>query len=126
MIVHRRRSYRDALPLLARRCATGLLAIGLLVRPGSAPAAESHPFSVHDMLAMERISDPRPSPDGRRVVFVLRTTDLEADKPPKPFASIFVCFRLKVYDSADCVAPKISAIPSESADCGLTPTGIPG
>ena len=25
-------------------------------------AAETHPFSVHDMLAMERISDPQVSP----------------------------------------------------------------
>ncbi len=43
-------------------------------------AAETHPFSVHDMLAMERISDPQVSPDGKQIVFVLRTTDLEANK----------------------------------------------
>jgi dipeptidyl aminopeptidase/acylaminoacyl peptidase len=47
---------------------------------GPASAAETHPFSVHDMLAMERISDPRVSPDGSSVVFVVRTTDLEANK----------------------------------------------
>ena len=29
-----------------------------------AAAADTHPFSVHDMLAMDRISDPRVSPDG--------------------------------------------------------------
>ena len=40
----------------------------------------SHPFSVHDMLAMNRISDPQVSPDGKFVVFVLRETDLEANK----------------------------------------------
>ena len=45
---------------------------------GQAP--DPHPFSVHDMLAMERISDPQASPDGARVVFVLRTTDLEANR----------------------------------------------
>lgn len=45
-----------------------------------AAAAETHPFSVHDMLAMERISDPQVSPDGRTVVFVVRTTDLEANR----------------------------------------------
>ncbi|RIK64578.1 MAG: peptidase S9 [Planctomycetota bacterium] len=43
-------------------------------------AADPHPFSVHDMLAMDRISDHQVSPDGKRVVFVLRTTDLEANK----------------------------------------------
>ena len=42
-------------------------------------AAQTHPFSVHDMLAMERISDPHVSPNGRHVAFVVRTTDLDAD-----------------------------------------------
>ena len=43
------------------------------------PAGETHPFSVQDMLAMDRISDPQVSPDGRWIVFVLRKTDLEAN-----------------------------------------------
>jgi dipeptidyl aminopeptidase/acylaminoacyl peptidase len=43
-------------------------------------AAESHPFSVHDMLAMDRISDPQVSPDGRWVVFVVRATDLAGNR----------------------------------------------
>jgi len=43
-------------------------------------AGETHPFSIHDMLAMDRISDPQVSPDGSQIVFTLRTTDLEADK----------------------------------------------
>lgn len=55
-----------------------LLMVASLV--GADPAQTStHPFSVHDMLAMERLSDPRVSPDGGRVVFVLRTTDLKAN-----------------------------------------------
>ena len=41
---------------------------------------ETHPFSIHDMLAMVQLSDPQVSPDGSVVVFVLRKTDLEADK----------------------------------------------
>jgi dipeptidyl aminopeptidase/acylaminoacyl peptidase len=41
---------------------------------------ESHPFGVRDMLAMQRISEWEVSPDGRRIVFTVRTTDLEADK----------------------------------------------
>jgi dipeptidyl aminopeptidase/acylaminoacyl peptidase len=40
---------------------------------------QTHPFSVHDMLAMDRISDPQVSPDGRWIAFVLRKTDLEAN-----------------------------------------------
>ncbi len=43
-------------------------------------AQETHPLSVHDMLAMDRISGPEVSPDGRSVVFVLRKTDLEANR----------------------------------------------
>jgi dipeptidyl aminopeptidase/acylaminoacyl peptidase len=43
-------------------------------------AAESHPFSVHDMLAMDRISEPQVSPDGRWVVFVVRATDLAGNR----------------------------------------------
>ena len=47
---------------------------------GAAGAAEPHPFSVQDLLAMQRISDPQPSPRGDEVVFVLRTTSFEANK----------------------------------------------
>lgn len=39
-----------------------------------------HPFTVHDLVAMERISDPQMSPDGRTILFNLRTTDLEANR----------------------------------------------
>ncbi len=43
-------------------------------------SAQQHPFNVHDLVAMERIGDPRPSPDGSRVAFVVTTMDLEANK----------------------------------------------
>ena len=59
---------------------TGLLALlGATAGPASG-AAETHPFSVHDMLAMDRVSDPRVSPDGTSVAFVVRVTDLEANR----------------------------------------------
>ena len=41
---------------------------------------QAHPFSIHDMLAMDRLSDPQVSPDGKWIAFVLRKTDLEEDK----------------------------------------------
>lgn len=56
-----------------------LLCLGISAFPGI-QAENSHSFSVHDMLAMQRISDPQVSPDGTKVVFTLRTTDLEADR----------------------------------------------
>src|SRR5512138_1201599 len=59
------------------RFAGAALAILLAAAPA---AAETHPFSVTDMLAMERISDPRVSPDGTRVVFTVRVTDMEANR----------------------------------------------
>jgi dipeptidyl aminopeptidase/acylaminoacyl peptidase len=43
-------------------------------------ATEPHPFSIHDMLAMDRISDWQVSPDGSLVVFSVSVTDLEANR----------------------------------------------
>ncbi len=43
-------------------------------------AADTHPFSVRDLLAMSRISEPDAAPDGKRVAFVVRDTDLEANR----------------------------------------------
>jgi dipeptidyl aminopeptidase/acylaminoacyl peptidase len=57
-----------------------LLVPALLALAAPAVAAEPHPFTVHDLLAVERISDPEPSPQGDKVAFELRTTDLEANK----------------------------------------------
>jgi dipeptidyl aminopeptidase/acylaminoacyl peptidase len=54
--------------------------LALAVSPPVLTAAEPHPFTVHDLLAMERISDPEPSSQGDKVVFELRTTDPEANK----------------------------------------------
>jgi len=60
-----------------------LLLLCMFVQVGSGAAValgQMHPFSVHDMLAMERIFDPQVSPDGGWIVFVVRKTDLEANK----------------------------------------------
>jgi dipeptidyl aminopeptidase/acylaminoacyl peptidase len=45
-----------------------------------ADAGEKRPFSVHDMLAMDRISDVRPSPDGSQLLFSLRKTDVAGNR----------------------------------------------
>jgi dipeptidyl aminopeptidase/acylaminoacyl peptidase len=43
-------------------------------------AGEPHPFTVKDLLAMDRVSSQDISPDGKMVAFVVRKTDLEANK----------------------------------------------
>ncbi|MGA7614078.1 MAG: S9 family peptidase [Thermoanaerobaculia bacterium] len=47
---------------------------------GAAIAATTHPFNVHDLVMMDRISSPQISPDGAKVVFVVRKTDLAANR----------------------------------------------
>jgi dipeptidyl aminopeptidase/acylaminoacyl peptidase len=46
----------------------------------SAAQAQKHPMTVDDMLAMQRISEAQVSPDGKSVVFTVRTTDMDANK----------------------------------------------
>ncbi len=64
-----------------RRIPYILMAVLTIAVSVSAQAPEkTHPFGVHDMLAMDRISDSQVSPDGRRIAFNVRTTDLEANR----------------------------------------------
>jgi dipeptidyl aminopeptidase/acylaminoacyl peptidase len=64
-----------------RRVPYVLMALVLIAGLASPQTAEkTHPFGVHDMLAMDRISDSQVSPDGRWIAFNLRTTDLEANR----------------------------------------------
>ncbi|MEM1025742.1 MAG: S9 family peptidase [Myxococcota bacterium] len=48
--------------------------------PTPIASTEKHPFSVLDMLAMDRISGHQVSPDGQTIVFVRQVTDLEYDR----------------------------------------------
>ncbi len=43
-----------------------------------APAGE-HPFSVLDLLEVDRVQSPALSPDGKRIAYVLRETDMQAN-----------------------------------------------
>jgi len=40
----------------------------------------AQPFTVEDLVRLKRVSDPRVSPDGRYVAYVVRETDIEANK----------------------------------------------
>ena len=56
------------------------LLLAVLTMAVPALAAEPHPFNVHDLVTMQRISDPEPSPRGDRIAFVVRSTDLAANR----------------------------------------------
>ncbi len=51
-----------------------------LVLGSDAAGADDRGLTALDLVTMERLSDPQPSPDGRSIAFVRRSTDLEADK----------------------------------------------
>jgi dipeptidyl aminopeptidase/acylaminoacyl peptidase len=55
-----------------------LSTVALLLSCGIAAAAQ--PFSARDLVALERASDPRISPDGSAVAYQLREADLAANK----------------------------------------------
>ena len=38
------------------------------------------PFTAQDLVALQRVSDPQTSPDGRHVAFTIRATDVEANR----------------------------------------------
>jgi len=58
-----------------------LALIAAVALNGNAPAApKPHPYTVQDQVTMRRVLDFEPSPDGTRVAYVLRTTDLDANR----------------------------------------------
>lgn len=75
------------------------LALALATSPvlaADADTATPHPFSIRDLVMMDRVGDPQLSPDGRYALFAIRATDyaankgvtslyvMDLDKPPQP------------------------------------------
>jgi len=61
--------------------AASLISLTTLMTTLPAAAAPAiTPFSAEALVRLERVSDPRVSPDGRSVAYTLRTTDYEANK----------------------------------------------
>jgi dipeptidyl aminopeptidase/acylaminoacyl peptidase len=61
------------LAALALICAAGTAAAALAPEP-------SQPFSIQDLVRMERVSEVAVAPDGKHLVFTQRSTDMEANK----------------------------------------------
>jgi dipeptidyl aminopeptidase/acylaminoacyl peptidase len=62
-------------PALASICWSAIVA----ATPAATPETAA-PFTVRDMVRLERISDVAVSPDGKRAVFTQRSTDMDANK----------------------------------------------
>ncbi|MGH8322205.1 MAG: TolB family protein, partial [Steroidobacteraceae bacterium] len=56
------------------------LAATAAVAQNAAARGDSQPFTVEDLVRLKRLSDPRVSPDGRYVAYVLRETDMDANR----------------------------------------------
>ncbi len=67
--------FTATLALLAAAAPWGITANARAVAPEPAP-----PFSVQDLVRLARISEAAVSPDGKRVAYTLRTTDIDANK----------------------------------------------
>jgi len=69
--------------LVAALCQSFLSVPARAEQPDAGAAAATdrpHPLNVRDLVSLRRLSDPQVSPDGRHVVYVLRSTDLDANK----------------------------------------------
>jgi len=55
-------------------------ALALSAAFGAMAVAQARPFTAKDMASLDRLSDPRVSPDGRLVIYSVRTMDFDANK----------------------------------------------
>ena len=66
--------------LSGTRVLLSLLLASLAAAQSASAQGGSQPFTVEDLLSLKRLSDPQVSPDGRYVAYVLRETDMDANK----------------------------------------------
>jgi dipeptidyl aminopeptidase/acylaminoacyl peptidase len=59
---------------------TAFLAYAPSASLGAEAAPAGQPFTVEDLVQLRRLSDPQVSPDGRYVAYVLRETDMQANR----------------------------------------------
>ncbi len=67
---------------LAAVCCLGIaaMAAGVANAAGASTGEPALPFSIQDLVRLQRISDVAAAPDGKRLLYTLRSTDIEADK----------------------------------------------
>jgi dipeptidyl aminopeptidase/acylaminoacyl peptidase len=72
-------AHRPAFALALLLAGAGLSSnVPALARPASAEPAQA--FSVQDLVRLARVSEPAVSPDGKRLAYTLRVTDMDANK----------------------------------------------
>jgi dipeptidyl aminopeptidase/acylaminoacyl peptidase len=64
----------------SRFAAPAALAAALLIGLAGAAQAQGRPFTAKDLVTMDRASDPQTSPDGRYVLYDVRSVDYPANK----------------------------------------------
>ena len=79
--------FSDPNPIAPRRFSkrfstilSGFAVLALWTALAATVYAEGRGLTALDLVSMNRLSDPQVSPDGKHIVYVLRETDLEADK----------------------------------------------
>jgi dipeptidyl aminopeptidase/acylaminoacyl peptidase len=54
--------------------------VAAVIFPPAAPAQTKKPLAFDDFIQIQRVSDPRPSPDGKRIAFVVTVMDKDANR----------------------------------------------
>src|SRR5258706_4144968 len=57
-----------------------MIILPIVIMLAQGPAAATRTLTVDDLFRIQRVSDPRVSPDGKWVAYVVATPDLTADK----------------------------------------------
>jgi dipeptidyl aminopeptidase/acylaminoacyl peptidase len=69
---------------LGTRIAISFLAAAFVATAAHGQSSAAHegskPFTIEDLVRLKRLTDPQASPDGRYVAYVLRETDMDANK----------------------------------------------
>jgi hypothetical protein len=66
--------------ILALLAAGAAAPSGIPASAGAVQAQSTTPFGVQDLVRLARVSEAVVSPDGKRVAYTLRTTDMDANK----------------------------------------------